>query len=369
LTMSADAVVPAGCDEVEYTLGAFTDANIYQVHPGTVSASGDFLADSWSEKHFITAVSGEILVHGELTRIVMRDMKSKELFAECIVEDEETVVDTIDSSRYVVMKLKDPASGRVAMLGMGWQERSNAYDFKATLKDHQRRMKFRKHRQQQPRQQTRDYNIAPDQKITLNFKKKNGKPKSKLTGGLQSLQLGRGDKAPKPSKGKDAAATNTTTEVDPFAGGFGDVDPFAAMNGSAAEPAFAAVDPFGGAAAAAATGASAAAVDPFGGAAAAFEYDPFTVQKDPFAAAVVDPFASVPSDPFPSSDILAADFNPDPGCYDNAVDIPIAPADGSVQAEEEDIPTKLIQLKKLFDIGVINESDFEQKKRDLLSKY
>jgi len=358
--MSGEAHTAAGCEEVdeieeaEYTLGAFTEANIYQVHPGTMSASGDFLADSWTEKHFITAVCGEILVHGERVRIVMKDLKSRELFAECIVEDETSVTDTVDSSRYVVMKLKDPASGRVALLGMGWRERTNAYDFKATLRDHQKRMQFRKQRKQEPRAPSRDYNIAADQKIKLNFKKRADKPKPKSTGGLQALKLPGPKSAAKKSAAKPAAAAaagsdNSTQQVDPFASagvadGFGDVDPFAAANTDPFSSPFSAADPF-----------SPEAETGFG------DFDPFSAEANATSPAAVDPFAAAPIDPFTASTNPFAE-------PEKAPETDELPAAGTQEEEAEDIPAKLIQLKQLFDLGVINEVDFETKKKDLLTR-
>lgn len=368
--MSGEAHTVAGCEEVdeieeaEYTLGAFTEANIYQVHPGTMSASGDFLADSWTEKHFITAVCGEILVHGERVRIVMKDLKSRELFAECVVEDETSVTDTVDSSRYVVMKLKDPASGRVALLGMGWRERTNAYDFKATLRDHQKRMQFRKQRKQEPRAPSRDYNIAADQKIKLNFKKRTDKPKPKSTGGLQALKLSGPKSAAKKSAAKPAAAeeakptevvaaaasgSDNSTQVDPFASagaadGFGDIDPFAAANTDPFSSPFSAADPF-----------SPEAETGFG------DFDPFSAEANTTSPAVVDPFAAAPTDPFTASTNPFAEA-------EEAPETDKQPAAETQEEEAEDIPAKLIQLKQLFDLGVINEVDFETKKKDLLTR-
>merc|ERR1712196_724881 len=98
-------------DEVEYVLGAFTKGMVYQVHKGTVSPGGDYLASSWDTgEHFLAEVCGEILAQENCTRIVMRNADNGELFAECAVDSDDSMVDTVDSSRYVVMKIRDEAS-------------------------------------------------------------------------------------------------------------------------------------------------------------------------------------------------------------------------------------------------------------------
>lgn len=44
----------------------------------------------------------------------------------------------IDSSRYYVLRIKDPASSRTTLLGVGFREREVAFDFKQALNDYVR---------------------------------------------------------------------------------------------------------------------------------------------------------------------------------------------------------------------------------------
>ncbi|CAM9273251.1 unnamed protein product [Sphacelaria rigidula] len=66
---------------------------------------------------------------------------SPELFAECEVRLENGrtvqvfVEPVIDSSRYFVLRCEDKASGRHAYVGIGFRERSSAFDLKAVLDD------------------------------------------------------------------------------------------------------------------------------------------------------------------------------------------------------------------------------------------
>jgi adaptin ear-binding coat-associated protein 1/2 len=66
------------------------------------------------------------------------------LFGECPVEvkpstDITTFVDSvIDSSRYFVLRLKDPKSSRTTNIGIGFRERDVAFDFKNCLNEYVR---------------------------------------------------------------------------------------------------------------------------------------------------------------------------------------------------------------------------------------
>ena len=66
------------------------------------------------------------------------------LFGECPIEvkpkeDITTYVDSvIDSSRYFVLRLKDPKSSRTTSIGVGFREREIAFDFKNALNEYVR---------------------------------------------------------------------------------------------------------------------------------------------------------------------------------------------------------------------------------------
>lgn len=56
------------------------------------------------------------------------------LYASCPIHDSRSVESTLDSSRYFVLRLSD-GKGRHALIGLGFNDRTQAFDFKVSLQD------------------------------------------------------------------------------------------------------------------------------------------------------------------------------------------------------------------------------------------
>jgi hypothetical protein len=95
-----------------------------------------------------------------------------ELFASCPVDSFPglAVEPVSDSSRYFVVRLKDP-SGRHAFVGLGFQDRGDAFDLNVTLSDHfksiSKEMEIAK--EVTNPQPTVDYSLRAGEKISINF--------------------------------------------------------------------------------------------------------------------------------------------------------------------------------------------------------
>ncbi|KAJ3373554.1 hypothetical protein GGF31_000395 [Allomyces arbusculus] len=77
----------------------------------------------------------------------IEDTTTGDLFGEAILRgrargDEAAVEPVIDSSRYFVVRLSDRASGRHAFVGMGFAERSDAFDLNVALMDFEKVVKY-----------------------------------------------------------------------------------------------------------------------------------------------------------------------------------------------------------------------------------
>jgi len=128
--MSAD-------DDFETTLLVVSNVYVYRIPPRP-SAQGYKAAD-WPDQALIWQGRLLIVERGDLAIIRLVHSQNGETFAECPVHPG-SVEPVLDSSRYFVLRVEDRATKRHAFLGMGFQERGEAFDFNAALQDHDRRV-------------------------------------------------------------------------------------------------------------------------------------------------------------------------------------------------------------------------------------
>jgi len=128
--MSAD-------EEFETTLLVVNNVYVYRIPPRP-SAQG-YKAGDWPDEALIWQGRLLIVELGDLAIIRLVHSQNGETFAECPVHPG-SVEPVTDSSRYFVLRVEDRATKRHAFLGMGFQERGEAFDFNAALQDHDRRV-------------------------------------------------------------------------------------------------------------------------------------------------------------------------------------------------------------------------------------
>jgi hypothetical protein len=121
-------------ETLEYVLFSKRDCCAYSVPPAT--SSGGFRAAEWGPcvwRGICQLVGkGDIL----LVKLIGDDGS---LFLGCPISNdlplESCLERTIDSSRYFVLKLTDLKSGRKALMGFGFDERNDAFDFNVAIQD------------------------------------------------------------------------------------------------------------------------------------------------------------------------------------------------------------------------------------------
>lgn len=76
-----------------------------------------------------------IIAQGKKCFIRLEDGRTGELFAVCPYEENKGCVESVtDSSRYFVLRIEDQE--RHAFIGLGFLDRSQAFDFNVALQDH-----------------------------------------------------------------------------------------------------------------------------------------------------------------------------------------------------------------------------------------
>ncbi|KAG8389195.1 hypothetical protein BUALT_Bualt02G0203700 [Buddleja alternifolia] len=125
----------------EHTLLVVREVSVFKIPPRPTS--GGFKCGEWLQSDKIW--SGRLRVVSCDTRCEIRleDPSSGELFAACFVnpgQREAAVESVLDSSRYFVLRIED-GRGKYAFIGLGFNERNEAFDFNVALSDHEKYLK------------------------------------------------------------------------------------------------------------------------------------------------------------------------------------------------------------------------------------
>jgi len=156
-------------EEIEQTLLVVRECYVYKIPPrftaaGHKAADWDLTSPLWTGR--LVALS-----KGEQCVVKLEDAKG-DLFATCTVTDS-SIEPVTDSSRYFVLKIED-GSGRHAFIGMGFAERSEAFDFSSALQDHHKYVQQRKSEKDSVKrletQPKLDFSLPDGAKIHVNIK-------------------------------------------------------------------------------------------------------------------------------------------------------------------------------------------------------
>ncbi|KAJ3038997.1 hypothetical protein HK097_002966 [Rhizophlyctis rosea] len=124
-------------EDYESVLLVIKECYVYRIPP-RANARGYRAAD-WDVNQFLWKGRMRIVAKGDKCIINLEDATSGELFATCPYDPRGSSVEPVlDSSRYFVLKIVDPGSGKHAFVGMGFPERSWAFDFNVALQDYQK---------------------------------------------------------------------------------------------------------------------------------------------------------------------------------------------------------------------------------------
>jgi hypothetical protein len=169
---------------------------VFQI-PKLATSSGHKAAD-WPKDHLWSGRLKVVSV-GKKCTIKLEHVDKEGLFAACPIS-KQTVEPVSDSSRYFVLRISD-GRGRHATIGLGFKERTEAFDFKVALQDYENQSNDAK-TEEVFAQPIGDLSIPQGGKIHVNLpggKKKKTEAKTSGGGGLFAL-------APPPTQEEKEAA-------------------------------------------------------------------------------------------------------------------------------------------------------------------
>lgn len=132
---------PGAAVDVEVCLLKIRECFVYSV--GSRKGTTGYFCKSWGLENPLWSGSLHIMMFDDCLKLVM--LKNKQIFCESapiplrevgVKKPLSAYIEScVDSSRYFVVRVMDPMSKRVVHLGIGFRERSEAFDFNATISD------------------------------------------------------------------------------------------------------------------------------------------------------------------------------------------------------------------------------------------
>jgi len=187
-------------DSIEQTHFIASKVFVFQV-PKLEAADG-FKAAAWPKTPIWTGQL-RVVSKGDKLSVILEHTDKDGLFAECVIHNEKNVEQTTDSSRYFVLRISD-GKGRNAIIGIGFNDRTQAFDFKVAVQDQLNGAK----EAELPTAPVQNLSLPVGGKIHINLGAKKDKKEKKesgsIIGGMGALKL-----APPPT-GADPTATTTT---------------------------------------------------------------------------------------------------------------------------------------------------------------
>jgi len=199
----------------------FVAGKVFVFQVPKLESSEGFKAASWPKTPIWTGQL-RVVSKGDKVSVLLEHTDKEGLFAACPIQNDKTVEQTVDSSRYFVLRISD--GKKSAVLGIGFNDRTQAFDFKVAVQDQQNTEKAEKALSSTP---AIDLSLPKDGKIHINVnlgsKVKKDKPKADgaagITAGVGGLKL-----APPPTAGASSSANDKKKDKKKEAGASGTPD-------------------------------------------------------------------------------------------------------------------------------------------------
>ncbi|KAL6502912.1 hypothetical protein OROHE_024080 [Orobanche hederae] len=128
-------------ETLEHTLLVVREVSVFKIPPRPTS--GGYKCGEWLQSDKIWTGRLRVVSCDSRCEIRLEDPNTGDLFAACFVnpgQREIAVEPALDSSRYFVLRIED-GRGKHAFVGLGFNERNEAFDFNVALSDHEKYVK------------------------------------------------------------------------------------------------------------------------------------------------------------------------------------------------------------------------------------
>ncbi|KAI1823095.1 hypothetical protein F4861DRAFT_540307 [Xylaria intraflava] len=207
---------PLPADAIQRVLFIVATVHVYNIPPmmpGKGHVAALWTADENKRQIFsarlrvletaITQASGEEKVKAD---IVLEDPRNGQLFAAAPYTAAAVVEPASDSSRFFALRVQDEM-GRKATLGIGFEERIDAFDFGVALQEAQKTLGWtqnglpgkRPEVEVKDNSEKRDFSLKEGETITVNLPARFGRPKSQTEGEASGANLSSFSLPPPPS--------------------------------------------------------------------------------------------------------------------------------------------------------------------------
>lgn len=162
-------------DEYEQTMCLIKECHVFKIPPR--STIEGYKAEGWSNNHIWTGRL-RVIAKGMNCEVRLEDTKTGKIFASCPVNTTNDGVPAIepavDSSRYFVLRIENKEQKKHAFIGIGFSERTDAFEFNVALQDHQKFVDRIHDKEMGVVEQEQELNLGLDQggEIEVNFKLK-----------------------------------------------------------------------------------------------------------------------------------------------------------------------------------------------------
>ncbi|CAL8467880.1 g7418 [Coccomyxa elongata] len=189
-----------GDEAIEQTLFLAKEVQVYTIPPRP--SSGGHKSGEWKVADRIFEGRLRVLSIGERCELRLEEPSSGELFAMCPVplgQRAVAVEPVADSSRYFVLRLEDATTRRHAFIGMGFTDRTEAFDFNVALSDHEKYIRRAKEVQAAAKEDApstsaeaatlykkQDLSLKEGETIKINMRRTSGDKAATSSGGLFS---------------------------------------------------------------------------------------------------------------------------------------------------------------------------------------